>query len=147
MTQAHEDPQNAPQSASYQKARNKAAQYAEDPQKLEALIHEASDKASQQKGALQDVWDSLTTLFRLLGAYRRGEYRDLPWQSLSMIIAAILYFLMPVDLIPDAILGIGLLDDSVIIAWTVRLLKTDIDRFLAWEQATPPEPSEDEETT
>jgi uncharacterized membrane protein YkvA (DUF1232 family) len=134
MAQQYEDPQKAPDSSSYKSAYNKASQYAKNPQKLDSLLTEASDKADKQQGALKEVWGSLTIMFRLLGAYRRGEYRDIPWQSIFMLIAAIVYFVMPIDLIPDAIIVIGYLDDVAVIGWTIRMLKSDIDNFLEWEK-------------
>jgi uncharacterized membrane protein YkvA (DUF1232 family) len=50
-----------------------------------------------------------------------------------MIIAAIVYFVMPLDLIPDFLAGFGFVDDAAVLGWTVKTLSSDIDAFTEWE--------------
>jgi uncharacterized membrane protein YkvA (DUF1232 family) len=50
-----------------------------------------------------------------------------------MLVAAVVYFVMPVDAVPDILLGFGLLDDAAILGWTLRSLDGDLKRFRAWE--------------
>lgn len=76
----------------------------------------------------------MTAMFRLLKAYAKGEYQETPWQSLLMIIASIVYSVMPFDVVPDFVVAFGFLDDAAIIGWTVRTIKSDIDKFLEWER-------------
>lgn len=128
-------------SAPFAKARSKANEYASDPGKLSSLLEKASKKAEAKKGPLSEVRDSLMACLRLLKACAQKEY-TLPWQSLSLIVAAIVYFVMPVDLIPDFILSLGFADDAALLAWTVRQVKSDLDDFRLWElQQDADEPS------
>lgn len=76
-------------------------------------------------------------LFRLIKAYATGTYREIPWNSLVMIIASVIYFVMPIDLIPDFIPALGLLDDAALLAWTIKTFSEDIDAFLEWESNNP----------
>jgi uncharacterized membrane protein YkvA (DUF1232 family) len=48
-------------------------------------------------------------------------------------VATILYFLLPTDVIPDWILGLGYIDDAALIGWTMNTVKSDIDGFREWE--------------
>ncbi len=123
------------ESDSYKAARNKAAGYTDDPGKLQNLLDRAWEKLARQGKLLADVRDAFITMLRLLKAYAKGDYRETPWRSLLMIIAAVIYFVMPIDLIPDFIAGVGLLDDAAVIGWTLAAVKADIDSFVAWEQA------------
>ncbi|MGM0454072.1 MAG: YkvA family protein, partial [Thermodesulfobacteriota bacterium] len=82
---------------------------------------------------LGEVWEYLMLLFRMLRAYLGGRYRDVSWQSLVAIVGALVYFVMPIDLIPDAVAGLGFADDAAVIAWTIQALREEIDRFSAWE--------------
>jgi hypothetical protein len=89
-----------------QKTGSRAASYLHDPAKARQLLTSAMGKAGEQKptdGPLAEVWHYLQALLRLLGAYTRREYTDIPWGSILLVAGAILYFVMPVDLIPDLI--------------------------------------------
>jgi uncharacterized membrane protein YkvA (DUF1232 family) len=123
-------------SRAYERAKSKASEYANDPEKLKGLIGDATKKAESNKGPLKEVWDTLMAFFRLLHAYSQGHYREVPTLSLIMIIVSIIYFLSPVDLIPDFIPVAGYLDDAALLGWTMKTVKSDIDNFMSWEQRT-----------
>jgi uncharacterized membrane protein YkvA (DUF1232 family) len=116
---------------------SRAAQYAKNPDKLRDLTREATKKAEAAGtgGPLRDLLQSLMAFLRLVRAYAKGEYREVPWQKLVLIVAAILYFLTPIDVIPDFVLGIGYLDDAAVIAWVVSTVRTVLDRFIEWESS------------
>ena len=98
------------------------------------MIDKASKKADGKQGPLDAIWLQLMACFRLIKAYAKGTYRDIPWSSLVMLVAAVIYFVMPIDLIPDFIVGFGLLDDAALLGWTVKKFSADIDAFIEWER-------------
>ncbi len=121
-----------------ERTRSKAEELARDPEKSRKLLAEAMIKASAHEknpGPLSDIWQSLTALFRLMQAYSRREYTDIPWGSIVMVVVAIIYFVAPVDLIPDFIPVAGFIDDAAVIAFVLRQVKGDLDTFVAWEAA------------
>lgn len=120
-------------SRSFKKAKSKAEEYVNDAEKLNHLLDDAANKATDKLGALATIWTQLSACLRLLRAYAKGTYREIPWYSLVMIVSAVIYFVMPIDLIPDFIVGFGLLDDAALLGWTVKTFSSDIDKFLAWE--------------
>ncbi|MCA1322236.1 DUF1232 domain-containing protein [Bacillus tianshenii] len=133
--------------------KNKAAEYLKDMNKLKNLLRRAENKAKnkeEDKGFVQETWESLKTMFELVKAYIKGDYRNIPYGSLLMIVGAILYFVMPLDTIPDAMLALGFSDDAAVIALTYRKVKKDIDKFVEWKQEqevmTPAEGDENEST-
>lgn len=118
-----------------EKIKSKAEEYARDPNKVKQLLNDAVKKTKSYEGSrgpLADVWGYLTALFRLLKAYIRGDYRDIPWGPIVLVIVAILYFVSALDLIPDILPG-GLVDDVAVISFVVAQVKTDLDNFMAWE--------------
>ncbi len=132
-----------------EKTKSRAEGYARDPKKAKKLLEDAVKKAKsyeKNRGPLGEVWSYLTALFRLLRAYIRGEYRDIPWASIVLVIVAIIYFVSPIDLMPDILPGIGFIDDAAVIAFVVAQIKADLDNFLAWE-IVQAEDGEDESTS
>jgi len=118
-----------------EKTKSKAEEYARDPQKAKKLLDDAVKKTKsfeKNRGPLAEVWSYLTALFRLLSAYIRNDYREIPWGSMVLVIVAIIYFVSPVDLIPDFLPG-GFIDDAAVIAFVIAQIKSDLDNFLAWE--------------
>ena len=90
-------------------------------------------------------WSALTVasakekflvLSRLAGAYATGKYRSIPWKTVMTILAAIIYFLNPIDLIPDFIPGLGLTDDLSVLFWVYNSVSAEINNFLEWEKTT-----------
>ncbi len=124
---------------SYGRSTSKAADYLKSRDKLTGLLDKATHKASGRKSGLKEVWGSLTAFFRLIRAYANGSYRQVSAQGLLMIVAAVVYFVSPIDLIPDFILGLGLIDDATVLAWTIRACAGDLAAFLAWESGHPAE--------
>ena len=92
-------------------------------------------KAKEHRAALSALWDDLMALARLVTAWSRREYTAVPWRSILMAVGALLYFIDPFDAIPDAIPGIGYLDDASVVALVAGALKADIELFIRWEQA------------
>ncbi len=127
---------NAVIAATVEKTKSKAEEFARDPEKSKALLAEAVKKAQEQgknQGSLSDIWQNMTALFRLLQAYSRHEYTDIPWGSIVMVVVAIIYFVSPIDLIPDFIPLAGYVDDAAVIAFVLQQIKVDLDKFIAWE--------------
>jgi len=52
-------------------------------------------------------------------------------------VAVLIYFLSPIDVIPDFIPVIGLLDDVALVAWFTSTLKEQLDKFAEWEKTRP----------
>ncbi len=126
------------QSRAYARASRRARVVMEQPGGLSALAASAGKKAAARSGALAGIWQSVQDALRLVRAYASGTYREIPWQSLLMLVAAVVYFVMPVDAVPDILLGFGLLDDAAILGWTLRTLDGDLKRFRAWEARNEP---------
>ncbi len=120
----------------FEKGRRKAELYARDPEKVKKLLRDAVNQAhgKKNKGPIARILNYSTALFRLLQAYVRREYTEISWGSIISVIAATVYFVSPIDLIPDFIPISGLIDDATVIAFTAAQVKADLDNFLEWEK-------------
>lgn len=81
-------------------------------------------------GVLGDV----SVLVSLVKSYVNKEYEDIPLGSIIAVISALAYLLSPIDLIPDFIPGLGLLDDAAVVAACWQLIKSDVDEYLQWRK-------------
>jgi len=121
--------------AHVENAFSRAEKYVKDPTKLMTLFDQAREKTEKtDPEPFKETWAYLLAMLRLTRAYAGGSYRDVPWQSLVLIVGAIIYFLSPLDAIPDFLPG-GLIDDVAVVALTLRSVKVDLDLFMAWETA------------
>ncbi len=122
---------------SFQQALRRAAGIATNRDKISNLISSVSDKLSdmdENKKRISGFFERIRTLLRMLRAYINGDYREIPWKSLLMIIGGLIYFLMPLDLIPDFIPATGLADDISIIILVFNMINEDIEAFLEFER-------------
>ena len=119
----------------YIKAMRLAGEYIQDPDEFNRLIAEAQEKLANAAAKARDaLYEGLDIMLRMLTAYSKGEYRAIPWRTLLIITAAVIYFVMPLDFIPDLLPMIGLADDVAIIVWSFNQIKQDVDQFLLWEK-------------
>ena len=83
---------------------------------------------------LKKVWDAIVDMWNMLKDFREGRY-ELPWKSVAAIVAALLYFISPIDLIPDFIPVIGYLDDAVVIGFVLELIKDDLEKYREYKES------------
>ena len=137
---ASADPNTGPNVADspfFKRALGAAEGYLKKPLRVKKLLNDSYQKAAAQKDVGQiahDVWESLQVLFRLIGAAVSGKYHGIPTPVLLGGTAVLLYFLSPIDAIPDFIPVIGLLDDAALLAWFMTTIKDEMDRFETWER-------------
>jgi uncharacterized membrane protein YkvA (DUF1232 family) len=130
---------------SYLRALQLAATYLKNPQHMRKLIARAQRKADNGSNLyLNRAREAIGVPVRMLKAYVAGDYREIPWRSLSMLTAAVIYFVMPFDFVTDLLPVFGFMDDIALLTWTASQLKKDIDRFLDWEQQSTPLPTADD---
>ena len=120
----------------FDKAEKTTTKLVENKEKLKALLDDALKKGAKNKKKLSSVWKDFQTLLRLIKAYRKKEYKDLPWKTLIYATTAIVYFLNPFDVIPDFIPVSGFLDDITLITFVVRSIQKDLEKFASWEKNT-----------
>lgn len=105
----------------------------QDPEKVKKLIEKATNKSRKKKKSLTEIWEKLTTMFRLVTSWIKGDYKDVSDTALIMLIAAIIYFVSPIDAIPDFIPFTGYIDDITVIGFVADQLQDELKKFSAWE--------------
>lgn len=102
--------------------------------RLPSLLLAVSRKMPLKDGRMGRLRDDLNLLIGLCLAWWRGEYRALGAQALLSVVAGLLYFLMPLDAVPDWLPGVGLLDDLAVLAWVLRTWDAELQAYRAWRE-------------
>lgn len=121
----------------FNRAKERATHIFRNREKLRDLINNSSDKLKDinlDKLKESKFADRVRVIIRMVRAYRNGDYRGVSVQSILLLIAALAYFVTPIDLIPDFIPLTGLVDDFTVIVWVYSKLQEEIDRFILWEE-------------
>ena len=84
---------------------------------------------------------TIRLLTQLVGDFVNGRYRDIAPDTIVAVLAALLYFLLPLDAIPDFILALGMIDDFAILTWVARNFQDELDRYRDWLAHQPPSPA------
>jgi uncharacterized membrane protein YkvA (DUF1232 family) len=119
------------------RSRRKAEEVAQSPRKAKKLADAVMKIAASGKYSSQisEFTVKIQSLARMLRCYAAREYIDVPWQTILLITAALVYFVSPFDAIADFIPLIGFTDDIAIISAVISSIIKDIDKFAAWEAA------------
>ncbi len=128
------------QSPFFKNILKKAEVYLKHPSQVAQLITDTLKKASSKKGVgalAGEVWENLQLLTRMLKAAMAGEYKGIPSSTLVGGVAVLIYFITPIDLIPDMIPVIGFLDDATLLAWFMTSIKSELERYKDWEVSRP----------
>lgn len=123
----------------FEKAREKASSVLNNNDRLKQLFANSTEKLGAVnlenfKGS--KFIDRIRVLIRMVKAYKKGEYRNIKLQNILLTVAALVYFVTPLDLIPDFIPITGLVDDFTVIVWVYNKIQQEIDGFLEWENTT-----------
>lgn len=104
-----------------------------DPNSVEALLAAASARTQSAPGPLAQAQGHISTMIRMVRAYIEGRYPRIPWRALAAIIGGLVYFVTPLDAIPDFLAMFGLADDVAVLLFVAGQIREEMDRFLLWE--------------
>jgi uncharacterized membrane protein YkvA (DUF1232 family) len=114
----------------------KAELMLENQQQFSILMDNAFVKMGQFTEQFYDVQDQSMGLLRMLNAWMKREYTNVSPKAILAMLAAVIYFVNPFDLISDYLPVVGLMDDITLITYVVTTFNKEIERFMVWEQTT-----------
>ena len=103
--------------------------------RLPALLFAVARKGPKLGQLREDV----RLLQALCLAWWRGEYRAISSKAVITVVAGLLYFVSPLDAIPDWLVGVGFLDDIAVLGWVLKTVADELNRFKAWRDSQAPE--------
>ena len=114
-----------------EKGYKKAEKILENKEKMERFLQKLEQKLKLIPVA-GDTLSMVPILVSLIRSYVKKEYKDIPIGTIVAIVSALLYWLSPVDVIPDVFPGVGYVDDAMVIATCLKLVKSDVDEYQKW---------------
>ena len=79
------------------------------------------------------LFQDFKLLIPLIKDYWKGNYRDVSVKSIIIFLVALAYIISPIDLIPDYIIGLGQIDDAVILGLSLYFLEKDLLKYKEWK--------------
>ena len=103
---------------------------------LEYLLSKESKlkEKLEDSGYLEPFSDDLMLFMSLVKDYYKGDYRKIPFKTISAGVIGALYVLNPIDLIPDSIPFIGHIDDALVLKFCLKQAKKDLQKYKQWKQ-------------
>lgn len=117
-----------------EKAKNKAQEFINNPEKAKTILTEAIKKADSAQGPFEKVWEELQLMFGIIKDWMTAEYKEIPKGSILAILGGLVYFVSPIDVIPDFIPGIGYLDDIFVISLVIGQIRADLQKYKLWKE-------------
>lgn len=102
-----------------------------DKAKILALL--AKLTAYFRKGGLGKVSADLRLLASYISDVTHGKYKGFNRMDLTLALAAIIYVVSPLDIVPD-LLPMGFVDDVAIVSWAISRLKSELDKYEIWQK-------------
>lgn len=104
---------------------------------LEYIINEEEKLKEKLKDSshLERFTKDLMLFMSLIKDYYQGNYRDIPYKTISAGIVGLLYTLNPIDIIPDFIPFIGHIDDALVLTFCLKLIEKDLQKYQTWKKS------------
>lgn len=96
------------------------------------MLGAAGGKAMLKRKNRKKCIQYTTIFFQMLRDWRNGDYPRSQVKTLFFLTAAILYIAMPLDIIPDVILGLGIIDDAAVLGLIWMLIKKEMSQYEKW---------------
>ena len=110
-----------------------AKAYLDDDAKMEALFQDFEKKLGQIPkigGKAADI----AVLCSMIRAYAKKQYTDVSIATILLSIAALIYVVNPMDIVPDFMIGIGQLDDAAAIVLVLQMIQMDLNKYKKWQE-------------
>lgn len=105
-----------------------------DKDKVQNFLNKVLEKAGKVP-MLGQYLEEIPILCNMVLDYIKKRYDKFPRTSIITITAALLYFLSPVDILPDFVAGLGFIDDAFIIKLALDGIHHDISEYKKWKES------------
>ena len=122
----------------YNRVLNRAKSAIQDNDRLRELLIGVGEKlvnVGDGTGESQSFVKLIKMLIRMISSHISGAYRSFSPLTLLMTVFSLIYFITPLDLIPDFVPALGFTDDLAVTVMIMKRFTEDIDKYREWEQS------------
>ncbi len=103
---------------------------------IKELIWKVSQKLQKINGSnkqINELMEHVQLFLRMIKKSLSGEYSAFSHKTLLSLVFGLLYFVTPMDVVPDFVPLLGFSDDLSILYFIIKNFKSDIEAFKVWE--------------
>lgn len=114
----------------------KAQEIAGEDGKLRKLILQVKERLEKvsDNPKVKAALEPILVFKRMIQAHLSGQFK-VSKKTLGLIVLGLVYFITPIDFIPDFMPLIGFADDMSVLLAIYNSVKHEIDEFKMWEQS------------
>ena len=113
--------------------KEKAKAFLDDDEKMENLFQEFEKKLRLIPKIGKRASD-VAVLLSMLRAYIKKQYTDVSIATILAAVAGLIYVVNPMDIVPEYILGVGVLDDAAIVGIILQAMHMDLNKYKKWQE-------------
>ena len=113
--------------------KDKAKAFLDDDAKVEGLLQDFEKKLKLIPKVGKRASD-FAVLLSMLRAYIKKQYTDISKSTILLAIAGLIYVVNPMDVVPEYILGVGLLDDAAVLGIILQAMHMDLNKYKKWQK-------------
>lgn len=110
-----------------------AEEMLKDQDKMERFLQRLEKKLKVIPLAGEKLAD-VPIMVSLIRSYVKKEYIDVPIGTIIAILSALIYFVSPIDIVPDSIPVLGYFDDAAVVAACWKLVDSDVEEYIKWRK-------------
>ena len=88
---------------------------------------------AKSSNSLKEFLGEFYDLFAMLKDYAGGKYKKIPFWMIASIAGTLIYVLNPMDMVPDAIPFVGLLDDTAVFSTCLSMIGLELKKYREWK--------------
>ncbi|MFV8114813.1 YkvA family protein [Streptococcus pluranimalium] len=119
--------------AELQSRYQKADALLKDDAKMEPFLEKLEKKLKWIPFVRQEL-KMIPILISMVRSYWKKDYTRVPRRTMLAIVSALIYFLSPIDVIPDWIPVLGQMDDALVVATCWKLVNKDVEDYRQWQK-------------
>jgi uncharacterized membrane protein YkvA (DUF1232 family) len=106
------------------------------PKDIEKVVDKSEDikKKFSARGPLKRFVVDARLLTALVKDWRAGKYRQALYGTIAAVVFALLYVFNPLDIVPDVLPIIGVVDDATVIGALLMLVERDLTKYRSWKE-------------